>query len=52
MCIKGLFWPPLELKTESSDVPTGIFFSIFGRGPKAFQIGKISAVNYYFGKFS
>ena len=31
---------------------SGIFFSILGRGPRAFQIGKISAVNHYFGKFS
>ena len=30
----------------------GIFFAILGRGPRAFQIGKISAVNHYFGKFS
>ena len=30
---------------------TGIFFAILGRGPRAFQIGKISAVNHYFGKF-
>ena len=28
------------------------FFAISGRGPRAFQIGKISAVNHYFGKFS
>ena len=28
------------------------FFAILGRGPSAFQIGKISAVNHYFGKFS
>ena len=31
---------------------TGIFFAILGRGPRAFQIGKISAVNHYFEKFS
>ena len=30
----------------------GIFFAILGRGPRAFQIGKISVVNHYFGKFS
>ena len=30
----------------------GIFFAILGRGPRAFQIGKISGVNHYFGKFS
>ena len=30
----------------------GFFFAILGRGPRAFQIGKISAVNHYFGKFS
>ena len=30
----------------------GIFFAILGRGPRAFQIGKICAVNHYFGKFS
>ena len=29
-----------------------IVFAILGRGPRAFQIGKISAVNHYFGKFS
>ena len=28
------------------------FFAILGRGPRAFQIGKISAVNHHFGKFS
>ena len=33
-------------------LPTGIFFAILGRGPRAFQIGKNSAVNHYFGKFS
>ena len=33
-------------------VSSGIFFAILGRGPRAFQIGKISAVNHYFGKFS
>ena len=26
----------------------GIFFAILGRGPRAFQIGKISAINHYF----
>ena len=31
---------------------TGILFAIWGRGPRAFQIGKISVVNHYFGKFS
>ena len=31
---------------------SGIFFAILGRGPRAFQIGKISAVNHYYGKFS
>ena len=35
-----------------SVVCTGISFAILGRGPRAFQIGKISAVNHYFGKFS
>ena len=30
----------------------GIFFAILGRGPRAFQIGKISVVNHYFGKLS
>ena len=29
-----------------------IFFAILGRGPRAFQIGKISAVNCKIGKFS
>ena len=28
------------------------FFAILGRGPRAFQVGKISTVNPYFGKFS
>ena len=28
------------------------FFAILGRGPRAFQIGKINAANHYFGKFS
>ena len=32
--------------------PQGFFFAILGRGPRAFQIGKISVVNHYFGKFS
>ena len=30
----------------------GIFLAILGRGPRAFQIGKISDVNTKFGKFS
>ena len=45
---------PVRLKPttpQSRDNP-GIFFAILGRGPRAFQIGKISAVNHYFGKFS
>ena len=33
-------------------VLAGIFFANLGRGPRAFQIGKISTVNHYFGKFS
>ena len=33
-------------------VLSGIFLAILGKGPRAFQIGKISAVNHYFGKFS
>ena len=33
-------------------VLSGIFFAILGRGPRAFQIGKIGMVNHYFGKFS
>ena len=49
-----------EEAKEKMDLPpivtmgdvTGIFFAILGRGPRAFQIGKISAVNHYFGKFS
>ena len=32
--------------------PPGIFLAILGRGPRAFQIGKISVVNHFFGKFS
>ena len=33
---------PIE-KVQSEK--TGIFFAILGRGPRAFQIGKISVVN-------
>ena len=33
-------------------VRQGFFFAILGRGPRAFQIGKISAVNHYLEKFS
>ena len=44
------------LKLQSSvvtvNIRQGFFFAILGRGPRAFQIGKISAVNHYFGKFS
>ena len=29
----------------------GFFFGNFGKGPRAFQIGKISAVNPKIGKF-
>ena len=32
--------------------PSGIFLAILGRGPRAFQIGKISAANHLIGKFS
>ena len=45
-----------ELSREITCIATykqpGIFFAILGRGPRAFQIGKINAVNHYFGKFS
>ena len=41
--------PPFIL---SVNIEQGFFFAILGRGPRAFQIGKISAVNHYFGKFS
>ena len=34
------------------DIIQGFFFAISGRGPRAFQIGKISVVNHYFWKFS
>ena len=30
----------------------GFCFAILGRGSRAFQIGKISVVNHYIGKFS
>ena len=50
---------PLVSRQASTTFQTGIFeyhqgffFAILGRGPRAFQIGKISAVNHYFGKFS
>ena len=33
-------------------VYAGIFLAILGRGPRAFQIGKISAVNLLIEKFS
>ena len=32
--------------------PIRNFLAILGRGPRAFQIGKISVVNHYIGKFS
>ena len=35
----------------AANIP-GIFLAILGRGPRAFQIGKISDVNTKFGKFS
>ena len=34
------------------DVLQGFFLQFWEGGPRAFQIGKISAVNHYFGKFS
>ena len=34
------------------DSLAGIFLLIYGRGPRAFLIGKISDVNPEFGKFS
>ena len=34
------------------EVPSGFFFAILGRGPRAFQIGKISVVNHYIGKIA
>ena len=37
--------------TQTLTIP-GIFFSILGRGPRAFLIGKFSDVNLEFGKFS
>ena len=37
---------------EKTNVVAGNFFAILGRGLRAFQIGKIRAVNHYFGKFS
>ena len=60
---KRVFWQTLKIVfiiANSADPDgmlsyvyrSGIFFAILGRGPRAFQIGKISAVNHYFGKFS
>ena len=47
------FFPTCEKQSPSvSSWNQGFFFAILGRGPRAFQIGKISAVNHYFGKFS
>ena len=44
---------PLEHRASPAlQYATGIFFANLGRSPRAFQIGKISAVNHYFGKFS
>ena len=40
------------LKPACSATRQGFFFAILGRGPRAFQIGKISVINHYFGKFS
>ena len=47
--------PLVQNQILNRNVPhdaSGIFFAILGRGLRAFQIGKISAVNHYFGKFS
>ena len=41
-----------KFKGDSFSFCPEIFFAILGRGPRAFQIGKISAVNHYFVKFS
>ena len=38
------------LRTDRKNVRD--FFAILGRGPRAFQIGKISVVNHLIGKFS
>ena len=40
------------LMVLKSDTVQGFFVAILGRGRKAFQIGKISAVNHLIGKFS
>ena len=36
----------LLLRNHKEDEAAGIFFAILGRGPRAFQIGKISVVNH------
>ena len=36
----------LARKPADQDLHSGIFLAILGRGPRAFQIGKISAVNH------
>ena len=38
--------------TRLNNYAQGFFLQFWGRGPRAFQIGKISAVNHYFEKFS
>ena len=38
--------PGIVLSLYNTPHYTGIFFAILGRGPRAFQIGKISAVNH------
>ena len=40
-----------EIVLLSTQNISGIFFEILGRGPRAFQIGKISGVNPSIGNF-
>ena len=40
----------LKTQKRSAEKEVGIFWAILGRGPRGFQIGKISMVNPWIGK--
>ena len=44
------FWFIFIIYLKTVVYAPGIFFSILGRGPRAFQIGKINVVNPLIGK--
>ena len=53
LCYRDETWVYMQYRSPGPElrVQRFFFFAILGRGPRAFQIGKISPVNPKIGKF-